>query len=79
VVREITGPKDAGLNRVQWNLRGNPPAGAAGGGQRGAGGGGGGGGRGGGGGSLEPGSYLVKLTVGGKDYTTRVVIEADEQ
>ena len=23
VVREITGPKDAGLNRVQWNLRGN--------------------------------------------------------
>jgi hypothetical protein len=69
---------------VQWNLRAGPPAGAAGGGgggQRGAGGGGGGGGggRGGGGGAtLEPGSYLVKLTVGGKEYTTRVVIEADE-
>jgi hypothetical protein len=71
VVREITAPKDAGLNRVQWNLRGSP---AAGGGQR-----GGSGGRGGGGATLEPGSYLVKLTVGGKDYTTRVVIEADEQ
>ncbi len=38
----------------------------------------GGGGRGGGGATLEPGSYLVKLTVGGKEYTTRVVIEADE-
>ncbi len=75
VVREITGPKDAGLNRVQWNLRGSPAAGAAGAGQRG---GGGGGQRGGGGGALEPGSYLVKLTVGGKEYTTRVVIEADE-
>jgi photosystem II stability/assembly factor-like uncharacterized protein len=79
VVREIAGPKDAGLNRVQWNLRGNPPAAAAAGGQRGAGGGGGGGGRGGGGGAaLEPGAYLVKLTVGGKDYTTKVIIEADE-
>jgi hypothetical protein len=77
VVREITGPKDAGLNRVQWNLRGSPAAGDAAAGQRG--GGGGGGGRGGfGGGSLEPGSYLVKLTVGGKDYTTRAVIVADE-
>ncbi len=77
VVREITGAKDAGLNRVPWNLRGNPPAGG-GGGQRG-GGGGGGGGRGGfGGATLEPGSYLVKLTVAGKEYTTRVVIEADE-
>ena len=75
VVRELTGPKEAGLHRVQWNLRGSPPAGAAAAGQRG----GGGGQRGGGGGAaLEPGSYLVKLTVGGKEYTTRVVIEADE-
>jgi len=72
VVREITGPKEAGLNRVQWNLRGSQ---AAGGGQRAGGGGQRGGG---GGGALEPGSYLVKLTVGGKEYTTRVVIEADE-
>jgi hypothetical protein len=79
VVREITGPKAAGLNRVQWNLRGNPLAGAAGG--RGAGGGqaGGGGGRGGfgGGPAVEPGTYLLKLTVGGKDYTQKIVVEAD--
>jgi hypothetical protein len=82
VVREIAGTKDAGLNRLQWNLRGNPPqaaAGAAGG--RGAGGGqaGGGGGRGGfgGGPAVEPGTYLLKLTVGGKDYTQKIVVEAD--
>jgi len=68
-VREMTGPKKAGLHRVQWNLRGNPPAGAAAAGQRGGGP---------GGGALEPGSYLVKLTVDGKEYTTRVVIEADQ-
>ena len=37
VVREIAGTKDAGLNRVQWNLRGGPAQGGAGG--RGAGGG----------------------------------------
>jgi len=79
VVRELTGPKDAGLNRVQWNLRGTPAAGAAGGGRGGGGGGGGRGGFGGGGAALEPGAYLVKLTVGGKDYTAKVVIEADEQ
>jgi photosystem II stability/assembly factor-like uncharacterized protein len=78
VVREMAGTKDAGLNRVQWNLRGNP---LAGGGGRGAGGGqaGGGGGRGGfgGGPAVEPGTYLLKLTVGGKDYTQKIVVEAD--
>ncbi len=76
VVREMDGPKDAGLNRVQWNLRGNPPTGgrggAAGAPQAAA------GGRGGfGGPAVEPGTYLVKLSVGGKEYTTRVVVEAD--
>jgi uncharacterized membrane protein YgcG len=89
VIREIAGPKEAGLNRVQWNLRGNPIQGGAGG--RGAGGGqagggqpaggqpGGGGGRGGfgGGPAVEPGTYLLKLTVGGKDYTQKLVVEAD--
>jgi hypothetical protein len=78
VVREIAGTKDAGLNRVQWNLRGGPAQGGAGG--RGAGGGqaGGGGGRGGfGGPAVEPGTYLLKLTVGGKDYTQKIVVEAD--
>ncbi len=81
VIREIAGTQDAGLNRVQWNLRGNPIQGAAGG--RGAGGGGGqaggGGGRGGAGGgpAVEPGTYLLKLSVGGKDYTQKIVVEAD--
>jgi hypothetical protein len=76
VVREMAGTKEAGLNRVQWNLRGNPVQGAAGGrgGQV-----GGGGGRGGfgGGPAVEPGAYLVKLTVGGKDFTQKLVVEAD--
>ncbi len=80
VVRELAGTKEAGLNRVQWNLRGNPIAGGAGG--RGAGSGqaaGGGGGRGGfgGGPAIEPGTYLLKLSVGGKDYTQKIVVEAD--
>jgi single-strand DNA-binding protein len=45
---------------------------------------GGGGGGGGGFGGIfnqgplvEPGTYLVKLSVGGKDYTTKVVVEPD--
>jgi photosystem II stability/assembly factor-like uncharacterized protein len=79
VVREMTGTKDVGLNRVQWNLRGNAPAGRSGG--TGAGGGqaaGGGGGRGGfGAPAVEAGTYLLKLSVGGKDYTQRIVVEAD--
>ncbi|MFN7949368.1 MAG: hypothetical protein U0Z53_28690 [Blastocatellia bacterium] len=105
VVRNITGTKEAGLNRVQWNLRGDPPprpAGFPGGpqatenppgsnqppgaqpGQQPAGQQPAGQGRGGGGGrfafagpALEPGTYLVKLSVDGKEMTTRVVIEAD--
>jgi hypothetical protein len=86
VVRNITGTKEVGLNRVIWNLRGDPPPRPANlppgiGGGRGAGGGGGGGGGFGGlfnqGALVEPGTYVVKLTVGGKDYTTKVVVEAD--
>jgi hypothetical protein len=26
---------------------------------------------------LEPGTYAVKLSVNGKDYTTKVIVEAD--
>jgi photosystem II stability/assembly factor-like uncharacterized protein len=81
-VRSIVGTKEAGLNRVQWNLRGNPPPRPTGGGPGGGGGGGGGGGAGFGGGlaqgiPLEAGTYVVKLSVGGKDYTTKVVVEND--
>jgi photosystem II stability/assembly factor-like uncharacterized protein len=95
VVRNIVGTTEAGLNRIQWNLRGDPPPRPAGdgggfgggGGGGGQGGGGGGGGRGGGGGGfggfvnqglpLEAGVYNLKLSVGGKDYTTKVIVEND--
>lgn len=77
IVRTIAATKDVGLNRIQWNLRGDPPARPIGG--RGFGGGGGGGGFGGFnlGLPLEAGTYLVKLAVGGKDYTTKVLLEND--
>ncbi len=62
VLRTIDVDGKQGLNRLQWDLRGNPPAGAAGQGGR-----GGGGGRGGfGGPTAEPGVYRVSLTVGGR-------------
>lgn len=101
VIRTLNGTKDVGLNRVQWNLRGDPPPRPAGFGGGGGGnapaaqpttaasgtpptgqpaaGQGGGGGRGGFniGPALEPGTYLVKLTIDGKDLTTKVVVEAD--
>jgi hypothetical protein len=82
VIREMDGTKDAGINRVQWNLAPNPPP--ARGGQAGAGGGGGGGrGRGGRGpafvinNAVGPGTYLVKLSVGGKDLMKTVVVSPD--
>jgi photosystem II stability/assembly factor-like uncharacterized protein len=79
VIRDLTGTKEAGLNRVQWNLSRNPPPQAEG---RG---GGFGGGRGGGRGgpafvnpqAVPPGTYLVKLSAGGKDYVKTVVVEPD--
>lgn len=74
VVRTLPGTKDAGLNRVPWDFRGNPPprppnlpegmpqqfSRAL---RQGP--------------PVEPGTYLVKLSVGGKDLTTKVVVEAD--
>ena len=80
VVRNIVGTKEMGINRIQWNLRGEPIRPPAGFGGFGGGGGGGGGGFGGGaflGAPLEAGTYQVKLTVNGKDYTTKAVIEND--
>lgn len=78
VVRNITGTKEVGINRMQWNLRGDPPQRPA---NAPAGFGGGGGGGFGGffnlGPALEPGTYNVKLSVNGKDYTTRIVVESD--
>jgi photosystem II stability/assembly factor-like uncharacterized protein len=71
VLRTLDGTKAAGINRVQWNLRGTlsarPGATPAVGGP---------------GGFMvppvDPGAYLVKLSVGGVDYTTKVVVEEDE-
>ena len=76
VLRTLNATQQQGINRVQWDLGGSPqgeapqPAAGAAGGGRGAGGGGGGGGGGGrgggGGGGLQPGTYYVNLTVGGR-------------
>ena len=87
LVREMDGTKLAGLNRVQWNLAPNPPPGQGQGQGRGGGGGGGGGrgrgGRGGGGvpfaggGGVDAGTYIVKLSVGGKELMSTVLVEDD--
>ena len=79
VVREMDGTKDAGLNRVQWNLGPTPVLGG-----RGAAVAGGRGGRGGRGvpfvtpNAVDPGTYVVKLAVGGKELMTTVQVEADD-
>ena len=64
----------AGMHRWIWDLRPTPPARPAG-----AGGGGGGGGGFGGRGvaTVLPGTYTVKLTVGGKSYTQPLVVKMD--
>lgn len=68
VLSELTGPAEAGLNRVMWNMRPSPPAGQGGRGGR-AGGGGGGGGRGGGAPPLPPGNYQVRIEAAGQSFT----------
>jgi photosystem II stability/assembly factor-like uncharacterized protein len=75
VVRNMTGTKEAGLNRVQWNLRGDPPPRPA---NLPQGAGGGPGGQPPLGPLMEPGMYLVKVTIGGKELATRIAIERDE-
>lgn len=113
VIRTIDTAVQAGMNRIQWDMRTNPPPAAASGAGRGggaeaagrgagagagqaaagagagrgrgaigvpfvAGGGGGFGGGGGGGGTLvQPGSYVVRLTVGGQTLATSVVVLED--
>jgi hypothetical protein len=80
----------AGIHRVQWTLvaplaqAGGGRGGRGGGGAPGAattgscsGGGGGGGGRGGGAAGAGPGTYTVKLSVGGRDYTKSVQVLED--
>jgi photosystem II stability/assembly factor-like uncharacterized protein len=80
VVRSIDGTKETGINRVRWDLRTDPPPRPQGNPQGQFGGGGGGGGRrfqpi---GQPVEPGVYMLKLSVDGKELTTKVIVEADD-
>jgi photosystem II stability/assembly factor-like uncharacterized protein len=74
VVRTLDGTKNAGINRVLWNLAPNPPQG-----QRGGGGGGFGGFGGGRGGvpTVDPGTYIATLSVNGKTLTKPVTVLQD--
>lgn len=79
VMRTLEAPGDAGLNRVEWNLRRDPPPGGGPG--RGP------AGRGGGpgrfrrfGGALAPsGTYIAALSVGGTTYSQRFDVNIDPQ
>lgn len=88
VLCESSVPATAGIHRVQWTLV--APLANAGGGRGGRGGAGaglagadggcsgaGGGGRGGAANAVAPGSYTVKLSVGGRDYTKTVEVLED--
>lgn len=69
--RTLEGTGNRGMNRVQWDLRGERP-------RQTAGGGGGGGGFGGNQAPVAaPGTYKVTLTVDGQEYTTTVRVLAD--
>ncbi len=72
VVRDLKGPKEAGLSRVVWDLRLNPPALP----QEGQGGGGGffGASR---GPRVQPGVYVVKVSAGDKTTTGNVTVQED--
>jgi hypothetical protein len=70
IVRDLDGAKQAGINRVLWNLAPNPPQGQQGGG-------GGGGGRGGFAQAVEPGTYIVTVTAGGKTLAKPVTVMQD--
>ncbi len=73
VVRDLKGPKEAGLNRLVWDLRLNPPApppegqGEGGGGFFGA-------PR---GPRVQPGTYTIKIAAGEKTATGKVTVQED--
>jgi hypothetical protein len=66
-VRGLTGSNKAGLNRVRWDLRGDPPprpaTAPAGPPQPGP--------------VVEPGTYLVKLAIAGKELVKPLIVEED--
>ena len=68
VFRDLEGTREAGMNRVQWNLRGNAPPSPPGGMGRGR--------------PPQPalavaGPYRVTLTVNGREYSRVLVVEED--
>lgn len=71
--------KTPGLHRIQWNLRAGPPPGARGAGGAAGRGAGRGGGRG-GGPAVEAGTYIAKVTIGGKEIASKpIVVEPDTE
>lgn len=64
VVREFEGASDAGINRVQWDLTGDVPEPVQGDPEGEA-------------VNVAPGTYLVSLTVSGREYTRLLVVEED--
>lgn len=72
IVRDLKGPKEAGLNRIVWDLRLNPPSVP----QEGQGGGGGffGAPR---GPRVQPGTYTVKIAAGDKNATGNLSVQED--
>lgn len=67
-IRTLDGPKAAGINRVLWNLSPAPPPGQTA---------GGGGGRGGGAPAVDPGTFVVTLTVDGKAVSKPLTVLQD--
>ncbi|HJQ26935.1 MAG TPA: hypothetical protein VKA60_23680 [Blastocatellia bacterium] len=76
-VRELNGPKEAGLNRVVWDLRGAPPVPPERPAGEGEGGGGGGFGFGPRGMKAAPGDYTVTISVAGHQLSKTVRVEED--
>src|SRR2546425_2692378 len=70
VIRNLDGTRQAGINRVMWNLVPKPPQGEQA--PRGR-----GGRRGGAAPAVEAGTYIVTLNVGGKTYTKPVTVLQD--
>lgn len=77
-IRDIRGTKNAGLNRVMWDLRHQPPPAPEGGGGGGFGGGGGGFGGGPRGPLVWPGTYSVKVSVGSASSEARPMVVEDD-
>ncbi len=72
LVRALKATRERGINRVQWDLRGEPPVRRAGG--AGA---AGGFGRAPEGALVDPGTFRARLTVAGREFTASIAVEPD--